>query len=107
MRPQPAGSHGASTPPSPAWPIAAPDPVGQLPFAGDLLRLLVAAYEHVLATRSFEHLAVIEFPQLPEVPDYAPPGQSPGRGRGTGDDCQGNCLCLLCSFSSVMCVFEL
>eukprot|EP00667_Euglena_gracilis_P010962 EG_transcript_11184 len=63
-------------PTSVGWLRAPPvglDPVGQLPFAGDLLRLLVAAYEHVLATRSFEHLAVIEFPQLPEVPDYAPP----------------------------------
>eukprot|EP00668_Euglena_longa_P033328 GGOE01042875.1.p1 GENE.GGOE01042875.1~~GGOE01042875.1.p1 ORF type:complete len:444 (-),score=129.24 GGOE01042875.1:535-1767(-) len=62
--------------PSVGWLRAPPvglDLVEQLPFAGDLLRLLVAAYEHVLATHSFQHLAVIEFPELRDIPDYAPP----------------------------------
>jgi hypothetical protein len=49
------------------------DPLHQLPLSGDLLRLLVAAYEHVMATRKFQHLAVVEIPSVDGVPEYAPP----------------------------------
>lgn len=49
------------------------DLAAQLPFSGDLLRLLVSAYEHVIATQPFEHIAVVEFPQIPGIPEFAPP----------------------------------
>ena len=52
---------------APGWFRATPvglDPVNPVPFAEDMMRLLIRAYEHVLAVQAFPHIAAVEFPVL-------------------------------------------